>query len=673
MIINNKLVYTLPISEPRNGETAVYRHPLAIDGFKYLPDATTKTIQDVIELAVKKYADREFIGSLNPSTGKYEYKSYKQIYDLGYAIGSGLVKLNLTNHVEEFMDYKLDVIGIYCQNREEWTICDMANAMFGFTMIPLYDTLGQDAISFVLEDSNITACYVSAKTLPSLLSLKRLHNLKTIISFDEVPLQLQQIVKQKGLNLIFLNQVIEAGKKNPSPKRPVLPSSIFTFSYTSGTTGNPKGVMITHKNVVAAITTQQLSDFRFFETDTHLSYLPLPHIFERFVNCTCWYAGCRIAFYSGNTQNLLQDCQAAQPTVFISVPRLFNRYYDFCMTHLRRRFSDTEIDFAIATKLIDIQEKGQYNNASLDYLMFDELKRFFGGKMRILLSSSAPISRKVLEFYKVALSCPVLEGYGQTEATGVKSLTVAIDPESGHVGGILPSLEMKLVDVPEMNYHATDKDEQGYPLPRGEICTRGASIFQQYYKQPSKTKETIDEEGWMHSGDIGVMLPNGAFKVIDRKKNIFKLSQGEYVAPEKVENIYVRARGVAEAFLYGDSVQNFCIGIIVPNPEEIKKIAAELNVDPNRNLRELCANPKIIQFYQKNILAHGKKEGLFTFEQAQRIYLEPESLQTHGCLTGSMKMQRHIANKVFKPVIDMLYSHDGKTEVEQLVPAQPRL
>lgn len=144
--------------------------------------------------------------------------------------------------------------------------------------------------------------------------------------------------------------------------------------------------------------------------------------------------------------------------------------------------------------------------------------------MRILLSSSAPISKKVLEFYKVVLGCPVLEGYGQTEATGVKSLTIALDPESGHVGGILPSLEMKLVDVPDMNYFSTDKDEFGNPQPRGEICTRGASLFEHYYKNLEKTKETIDHEGWMHSGDIGVFLPNGAFKVIDRKKNIFKLS-----------------------------------------------------------------------------------------------------------------------------------------------------
>lgn len=216
--------------------------------------------------------------------------------------------------------------------------------------------------------------------------------------------------------------------------------------------------------------------------------------------------------------------------------------------------------------------------------MFDDLKKIFGGKIRICLSSSAPISRKVLEFYKVILSCPVLEGYGQTEATGVKSLTIALDPESGHVGGILPSLEMKLMDVPEMSYFATDVDAKGNPTPRGEICTRGESIFQSYYKQPEKTKETIDEDGWMHSGDVGVMLPNGGFKVIDRKKNIFKLSQGEYIAPEKVENIYVRCRGVAEAFLYGESLKDYCVGIIVPNPVEIRNIGNALGLSANLTL-----------------------------------------------------------------------------------------
>lgn len=172
----------------------------------------------------------------------------------------------------------------------------------------------------------------------------------------------------------------------------------------------------------------------------------------------------------------------------------------------------------------------------------------------------------------------------------MKSLTIALDPESGHVGGILPSLEMKLVDVAEMNYFSTDKDEFGNPYPRGEICTRGASIFEAYYKNIEKTRETIDVEGWMHSGDIGVLLPNGAFKVIDRKKNIFKLSQGEYVAPEKVENIYLRSRGVAEAFLYGDSIEDYCVAVLVPNPDEIKKIASELKLAEGQSLRELCAN-----------------------------------------------------------------------------------
>jgi len=156
-----------------------------------------------------------------------------------------------------------------------------------------------------------------------------------------------------------------------------------------------------------------------------------------------------------------------------------------------------------------------------------------------MITGAAPLSDEVKDFFKIAMGCPMMEAYGQTELTGVSHLTEFLDPRNGQVGGVSCTMDCKLVDVPEMDYLSTDQDENGNPAPRGEICVKGPPIIRDYYKNAEKTKEAIDEEGWLHTGDIGMILPTGGFKVIDRKKNIFKLQQGEYVAPEKVENIYV--------------------------------------------------------------------------------------------------------------------------------------
>jgi len=183
-----------------------------------------------------------------------------------------------------------------------------------------------------------------------------------------------------------------------------------------------------------------------------------------------------------------------------------------------------------------------------------------------MVTGSAPIAAQTLDFLKIAFCAPIIEVYGQTECCGASHLTHRNDGTSGHVGGVVESLEMKTVDVPEMNYLSTDKNAENELTPRGEVCLRGPGVFPGYFKNPEKTKEAIDEQGWLHTGDIGIILPNGALKIVDRKKNIFKLAQGEYIAAEKIENVYCRSRYVAEAFVYGDSHESWLCGVFVINP-----------------------------------------------------------------------------------------------------------
>jgi len=188
--------------------------------------------------------------------------------------------------------------------------------------------------------------------------------------------------------------------------------------------------------------------------------------------------------------------------------------------------------------------------------VFTKIRNRLGGRCKAMVTGAAPISPEVLDLLRIAFGCQVYEGYGQTEACAAISVTVTGDYSTGHVGCPLPCVELKLVDVPEMNYTAEDK-----PNPRGEICVRGTSVCQSYYKEPEKTREAIDADGWLHTGDVGEIQPNGTLKIIDRKKNIFKLAQGEYIAAEKIENVVIRSPFIEQAWVYGNSLQVFSIAV----------------------------------------------------------------------------------------------------------------
>ncbi|EAS01565.1 AMP-binding enzyme family protein (macronuclear) [Tetrahymena thermophila SB210] len=673
MTTNSQRIYNLPIGDKLPNATHALRNPEGVQELLYQPLPGINNIQDLINHGYKNNAKKNFLGTRNPKTGVYEYETYEQVYEKAVAIGSSLQNMNLLKITNEYKNFKyydksdrhfdgtLKLVGIYAKNRAEWTICDMANGLYGYTMIPLYDTLGPESVSFVLGHSGITTCICSTQSMQILSQTKELHSLKNIIALDQdYSPELIQALEKKGLRVLSYQELILKGKSSKIPLPKNIPgASIFTFSYTSGTTGNPKGAMITHKNVIACVRGHQNCDFRFNDSDTHMSYLPLPHIFERFVNCTCWLTGAKIAFYGGDTLKLREDLAAAQPTVLISVPRVLNKFYDEINYFIANQPSPQRetIQKALNEKLQNLRKDGKFNvhHPVYDEKIFSNFKKMFGGKLRAVVSGSAPISQRVLDFLSVIFSCYVKQGYGQTEGTGLETVELFLDTTQNHVGGIVASAELKLQDVPEMGYFSTDKDENGNPMPRGEICIRGYTVFAGYYKDDEKTAEAFDEEGWLHSGDIGLILPNGTLRVFDRKKNIFKLQQGEYVSPEKIENIYVRARGVQEVFVHGDSLQRYCVAILVPKPEEILKIAKELNISETK-LEVLCKNQQITQFYLKSVTDLGKKEGLHTFEQAHKVYLEPVSLVIHGCLTSSFKLQRHIARQVFKKAIEELYS-----------------
>ncbi|KAJ2681349.1 medium-chain fatty acid-CoA ligase faa2, partial [Coemansia spiralis] len=328
-----------------------------------------------------------------------------------------------------------------------------------------------------------------------------------------------------------------------------------TVCYTSGTTGNPKGVMATHASFAFSAKSHRAGLEA--EDPVYISYLPLPHCYERNVVYSGMLAGGKIGFYSGDVMNILDDMQALKPTTFLGVPRIFNRMYERieAATIHAPGLRGVVARLALRQKLDQLAAGGGVRHALWDRVVCNKIRDAFGGNLQVGASGSAPLDARVLDFMRVALAVPLREGYGSTESNAVATVSAEDENTAGHVGAPCPGVDIRLRDVPDMNYRATDR-----PCPRGEITIRGPHTFVGYYREPEKTRDAYDGE-WLLTGDIGMIRPDGNLQIIDRRKNIVKLAQGEYVALEHLETVYSRHRLVESIFIHGDSLQASLVAV----------------------------------------------------------------------------------------------------------------
>ena len=395
----------------------------------------------------------------------------------------------------------------------EWTISEHAIYCLGGATVPLYDTLGPDTVSFVLEQTNLSACLCTRAEVPSLIQAKntgKCPNFETIIVTDGTLPNITKLCNDANVNITSLARVeshgahiISTQNSHNSPlvkhtHSPPAGRDIATFCYTSGTTGNPKGALLTHTNLISAMA--GMSNFDIFPTltDRHLSYLPLPHIFERIVQGQVLLCGASIAFFRGDTTKLLEDIQACRPTMMPVAPRVLNKIHDKVIAGMNNAGGmKKKLFYAALHAKTEGLKHGQLKHGFYDALIFNKIKKALGMDcMRFMVSGSAPLSANVMEFFRCMLGVPVMEGYGQTEGAAAATLCHPGDISGlGHVGGPVGSTEIKLVDVGEMGYLSTDKAHRGTPCRgRGEIWIRGPNIFIGYYKEEEKTKEAMDDD-----------------------------------------------------------------------------------------------------------------------------------------------------------------------------------
>lgn len=375
---------------------------------------------------------------------------------------------------------------------------------------------------------------------------------------------------------------------------------------------------------------------------------------EQCLNAAFIQQGTKIYFFSGDVLKLLEDVAVAKPTLFVAVPRLLNKLYAKINSNVSEAGGAKEKLFrsAIESKITNLHANCSYHSAMYDAVVFKKIRAILGGQVRLMITGSAPIAKEVMDFLKVAFSCPIIEGYGQTEVCGAATCTSVHDPFAGKVGGPITAVKIRLRDVPEMSY--TSKD---IPHPRGEVQFFGPSNFKGYFRNPEKTAEAFDEDGWVCSGDVGELLEDGSIKIIDRAKNIFKLSQGEYIAPEKLENIYIQSKLVAQMFVYGHSLENWLVAVAVIDPETLEPWCAskDLNFDEVKANINGYPDLKADVFAQMAELHTANK--LNSLEKVKKLHftMEPFTVENE-ILTSTMKLKRHQARIVYQEQLDAMYA-----------------
>ncbi|XP_022061668.1 long-chain-fatty-acid--CoA ligase 6 isoform X1 [Acanthochromis polyacanthus] len=605
-----------------------------------------RTMYEVFQRGLHISGDGPCLGSRLPNQ-PYKWMSYKEVTARAEHLGSGLLHQGCQPNPNQF-------IGVFAQNRPEWIISELACYTYSMVVVPLYDTLGADAIRFIINTADISTVICDkvekAQVLLENVERKETPGLRRIILMDAFDSALVEHGKSCGVHVQAMQEVEALGREHYRKPIPPAPDDLSIVCFTSGTTGNPKGVMLTHGNVVADFSGfLKVTDKVIFpnQDDCLISFLPLAHMFERLIESVVYCHGGRIGFYQGDIRLLPDDMKALRPTIFPVVPRLLNRMYDKIFSQANTPLKRWLLNFAAKRKGAEVSSGIIRSDSIWDKIFFSKIQASLGGRLRMIITGAAPTSPTVLGFLRAALGCQVYEAYGQTECTAGCTFTTPGDWTPGHVGAPLPCNLIKLVDVPEKNYFASKGE--------GEVCVKGPNVFKGYLKDPERTAETLDADSWLHTGDIGKWLPNGTLKIIDRKKHIFKLAQGEYISPEKIENIYIRSQPVAQLYVHGDSLQSCLVGIVVPDPEVMPEWAKKKGM--LGTYKDLCKNTQLKKAILEDLVRLGKASGLHSFEQVKNIYIHNEMFSIeNGLLTPTLKAKRPELKEFFKAKIDQLYS-----------------
>lgn len=564
-----------------------------------------------------------------------------------YSIDYYVEKVNMVSFGLLSMGFqKGDKIATISNNRPEWNFIDMGMAQIGVVQVPIYPTLSSEEFAHIFNHAEPKALIVSDKLLYDKLKNigAAVGSIKHLLTFNEVE------------SVTNWTVILKAGEKYAQDNREQLekikesiqPGDLATLIYTSGTTGTPKGVMLSHFNLVSNfITTAGLYDLG--AEHRALSFLPLCHIYERSLNYNYQYKGISI-YYAENMGTIIENMKEVKPHIFITVPRLLERIYSGIIGKSKNLTYSKKIVFIWGLNLAVRFERDRKNSwlyeqqrKIADKLIFSKWREALGGEVKYIVSGSATLQPRIARVFGAA-GFEILEGYGLTETGPVISVTNPLTNEVryGTVGPPIPGVEVKL---------ASD----------GEILCKGPNVMMGYYKDPKQTSEVIDEDGWFHTGDVGVFENGKYLKITDRKKEIFKLSSGKYVSPQVLESKFKQSQFIEQIMVIGEN-EKFASALVSPNFTMLQSWCNNQEVRYN-DTSDLIRNPKVIEHYQREIAAINKMINQTEHLKRFRLVSEEWSPIT-GELSPTLKLKRKFILDKYRYLKEEIYS--GRPEDESL-------
>ena len=589
---------------------------------------------------VKKYADKPAL--LSKVDGHYRPVLYRDLGEIVKAVALALDSWGIR---------KGDRVAILSENREEWVMSDMANQSMGAISVPIYPTLISNQIAPLFKHSEPRVLFVANGTLLKKAMVTG-YQFERIVIYDPDP-ELTQAVA--------FAEMVETGRKldakNPEAFSALLnavePDDIACINYTSGTTGAPKGALLTNKNFVKDVD-NSVGIMKMVPEDCFLSFLPLSHVLERMGGYyTPMLMGNTIGF-AENIDTVVQNMAEVQPTILVSVPRLFEKIYATVMSQIESGSAIKKKVFFWALKAGKNRMHSYIDKTPLtfwqkrkikiaDKLVFNKLQKTTGGKIQRFVSGGAPLSKEIAEFLFSA-GLPVLEGYGLTETSPVITLNGPDKVRLGSVGVAIPETEFKIAED-------------------SEILVRGPQVMKGYYKDEAATREVLDEEGFLHTGDVGYFDEDGFLFITDRKKNILITAGGKNVAPQPIEDAIKLSPYISEAVLFGDR-RSYIVALVTLDQEAVRKWAENqhLSID---NYADFVRRPELITLIANEIerqTAHFSR-----FEKVKKFRIIPEDFTIEsGELTPSLKVKKKAIAERYADLIDEMYQEQNQEKAQDL-------
>ncbi|XP_019967820.2 long-chain-fatty-acid--CoA ligase 4 [Paralichthys olivaceus] len=630
------------------------------------------TLDKLFEYAVQRFGEADCLGTreilseeneVQPTgkvfkkliLGEYRWLSYNELDSVISQYGSGLAALG---------QQPKSTIAIFCETRAEWMITAQACFRRNFPLVTFYATLGEEAITFGLNETGVTHLVTSAELLETKLKhvLPNTPKLKHVIFVDKKKVSTDGY--PAGILVHSMESVLQLGTLPENGGRAIVkpkPSDLAVVMYTSGSTGRPKGVMIVHRNLIAGMTGQCERIPGLGPDDTYIAYLPLAHVLEMTAEISCVTYGCRIGYSSPQTlsdqstkikKGSKGDSSVLRPTLMAAVPEIMDRINKNVMSKVQEMNFIQKTLFTMGYKYKLGQIKKGYDAPLCNALLFRKVKKILGGRVRMMLSGGAPLSSATQRFMNVCFCCPVGQGYGLTETCGAGTITEVADISTGRVGAPLICCEVKLRDWVEGGY--TSKDQ---PNPRGEILIGGPNVTMGYYRNESNNQDFfVDENGqrWFCTGDVGEVYPDGCLQIVDRKKDLVKLQAGEYVSLGKVESVLKNALLIDNICAYANSEQNYVISFVVPNQKKLTELAKQRSIVGS--WEEICTHPEMEREVLKEIKVVAANIKLQRFEIPVKVHLSPEPWTPEtGLVTDAFKLKRKEIKNHYLPQIERMY------------------